>query len=196
MSLEKRICVFCGSSIGRDPRYRQAAGEMGRLLAARGYGLVYGGSARGLMGEAADAALAAGGEVIGVIPQALQGKEIAHPGLTKLHVVGSMHERKALMAELASGFIALPGGMGTFEEFFEIVTWSQLGLHAKPVGLLNVGDYYRGLAAFLDHAVAEGFVNPRHRATILMEADPALLLERMESSHPSRFERVIGPDET
>lgn len=196
MNNGKRICVFCGSSVGRDPRYRQAAGDLGRLLAVRGYGLVYGGATVGLMGEAADAALAAGGEVIGVIPRALQAREISHPGLTELHVVDSMHERKALMAELSSGFIALPGGMGTFEEFFEIVTWAQLGLHAKPFGLLNVGDYYGGLAAFLDHAAAEGFVNPRHRATILMEAEPSLLLERMESSHPSRLEQVIGPDET
>lgn len=176
-----RICVFCGSSPGRNGAYRDAAEALGRLLAREGIGLVYGGASVGLMGAVADAALAGGGEVIGVIPRALKAKEIAHGGLSALHVVETMHERKALMVELADGFMALPGGMGTFDEFFEVVTWAQLGIHAKPVGLLNVAGYYDRLAAFLDHTVAEGFVWGDHREMIAVEESPEALLERFRA---------------
>jgi uncharacterized protein (TIGR00730 family) len=173
----KRVCVYCGSSPGRDPAYARAAVAMGRTLAERGVALVYGGGAVGLMGTVADAALAAGGEAIGVIPQALVDREIGHRGLTELRVVGSMHERKLLMAELADGFVALPGGMGTLEELFEVYTWTQLGLHAKPLGLLNVRGYYDGLVAFLDHAVAERFVTPEHRGMLVVADGPGAVLE-------------------
>jgi uncharacterized protein (TIGR00730 family) len=172
-----RICVYCGSSPGRDPAYARAAAAMGRTLAERGVGLVYGGGAVGLMGAVADAALAAGGEVCGVIPQALLDREIGHRGLTELRVVGSMHERKLLMAELAAGFVALPGGMGTLEELFEIYTWTQLGLQSKPLGLVNVHGYYDRLAAFLDHAVAERFVTPAHRDMLVVAEAPAAVLD-------------------
>src|SRR5512140_2299313 len=164
----KRICVFCGSSVGRNPRYVEAARRVGVALARRGIGLVYGGASVGLMGAVADAALEAGGEVVGVIPKALQLRELAHARLTTLHVVASMHERKAKMAELADGFVALPGGMGTLEEFAEILTWAQLGLHAKPSGLLDVGGYYAPLIQFFDRAVVEGFVRPEHRRMVLV----------------------------
>lgn len=177
----KRICVFCGSSPGRNRGYRDAAGALGRLLAREGIGLVYGGSSIGLMTAAADAALAAGGEVTGVIPRSLEAKEIAHPGLSALHVVETMHERKALMAELSDGFVALPGGMGTFDEFFEVVTWAQLGIHAKPCGLLNVAGYYDRLTAFLDHAVAEGFVKVELRDMLVVEERPEAMLERFRA---------------
>jgi uncharacterized protein (TIGR00730 family) len=187
----KRICVFCGSSAGRNPAYRDAAEALGRLLAREGIGLVYGGSSIGLMTAAADAALAAGGEVIGVIPRSLGAKEIAHPGLSTLHVVETMHERKALMAELADGFVALPGGMGTFDEFFEVVTWAQLGIHAKPCGLLNVAGYYGRLTAFLDHAVAEGFVKGEHREMIVVEERPEALLERFRAYRSPVVERWL-----
>ncbi|WP_298436073.1 TIGR00730 family Rossman fold protein [Geobacter sp.] len=180
----KRLCVFCGSSSGANGAYREAAEGLGRLLAREGIGLIYGGASVGLMGAVADAALAAGGEVTGVIPRALEEKEIAHPGLSALHVVGSMHERKALMAELADGFIALPGGMGTFDEFFEVVTWAQLGMHHKPCGLLNAAGYYDRLAAFLDHTVAERFVRDEHREMIIIETEPARLLERFRTYRP------------
>ena len=156
-----RICVYAGSNPGANPAYGEAAADLARLLASRGIGVVYGGGKVGLMGILADTALAAGGEVIGVIPQDLMDREIGHAGLTELHVVGSMHERKALMAELSDGFVALPGGAGTLEELIEVYTWSQLGLHAKPMGVLNVAGYYDGLAALLDHAVQEGFLRAR-----------------------------------
>jgi uncharacterized protein (TIGR00730 family) len=168
--------VYCGSSPGRDAAYARAAEGLGRTLAERGIGLVYGGGHVGLMGTVADAALAAGGEAIGVMPQALVDREIAHRGLTELRVVGSMHERKLLMAELAGGFIALPGGMGTLEELFEVYTWTQLGLHSKPLGLLNVRGYYDGLVAFLDHAVAERFVTPAHRDMLVVGTEPEAIL--------------------
>jgi uncharacterized protein (TIGR00730 family) len=174
----KRICVFCGSSPGHDPRYLEAARDTGRLLADRGLGLVYGGGSVGLMGAVADAALAAGGEVIGVIPEVLQIRELAHRSLTRLHVVGSMHERKALMAELSDGFVALPGGMGTLEELAEVLTWAQLGLHARPVGLLDVAGYYRPLAEFFDRAVGAGFLRPAHRQLLLVDDQPGALLDR------------------
>lgn len=187
----KRICVFCGSSPGASPRYIEAAAEVGRTLARRGLGLVYGGGSIGLMGAVADAALAAGGEVVGVIPKALQLREIAHAKLTTLHVVGSMHERKAKMAELSHGFIALPGGMGTLEEFAEILTWAQLGLHARPCGLLDVAGFFGPLIAFFDHAAAQGFVRPEHRRLILVAEEPDDLLDRFLAFEPSGVERWI-----
>src|SRR5512142_817811 len=159
----KRVCVFCGSSVGVNPEYARMARRLGGALARRGMGLVYGGGGIGLMGAVADAALDAGGEVVGVIPRALQLRELAHANLTALHVVGSMHERKAKMAELSHAFVALPGGMGTLEELAEILTWAQLGLHQKPCGLLDVAGYYQPLVGFFDRAVAEGFLKPEHR---------------------------------
>ena len=173
----KRVCVFCGSSTGTDPVYREAAQRMGTALARLGLGLVFGGGGIGLMGVLATSALAAGIEVIGVIPRGLLTKEIAHDGVKDLRVVGSMHERKALMAELADAFIAIPGGYGTLEEFCEVVTWAQLGLHRKPCGLLNVNGYYRHFLAQLDHLVAEGFLSPVNRGLVLEHADPKSLLD-------------------
>jgi hypothetical protein len=187
----ERICVFCGSSSGRSPEYVEAARATGSALAARGIGLVYGGGSVGLMGEVANAALAAGGEVVGVIPRALELRELAHGGLTKLHVVGSMHERKAKMAELADAFIALPGGLGTLEELFEILTWAQLGLHARPCGLLDVAGYYEPLVAFFDRAVSEGFVRPEHRRLFVVERAPEPLVERFTAWQPPHVERWI-----
>jgi uncharacterized protein (TIGR00730 family) len=173
----RRLCVFCGSSAGGRPAYAEGARRLGELLAARRVGLVFGGGHIGLMGVVADAVLAAGGEVIGVIPQALVEKELAHPGATRLHIVSSMHERKALMADLADGFIALPGGFGTADELFEILTWAQLGLHAKPVGLVNIEGYFDALLAWLDHTVAEQFVRAEPRRLLLEANDPARLLD-------------------
>ena len=180
-----RICVYAGSNPGRDPAYAEAAAALARALVERRIGVVYGGGKVGLMGAVADAALAAGGEVIGVMPQALIDREIGHDGLTELRVVGSMHERKAQMAELSDGFVALPGGAGTLEELIEVYTWSQLGLHRKPMGVLNVSGYYDGLAALLDHALAEGFLRPQHRAAMHFAATPAELLERFEGWEPT-----------
>lgn len=177
----KRLCVFCGANAGRDPIYREAARALGTLLAEEGIGLVYGGASIGLMGTVADAARAAGGEVIGVIPRALMKREIAHAGLADLRVVGSMHERKALMAELADGFIALPGGVGTLEELFEVWTWVHLGLHHKPCALLDVAGFYSGLARFLDHVDGEGFLREGVREMLLVERDPAQLLTAMRA---------------
>ena len=177
-----RICVFCGSSPGARPAYLAAARELGELLAARGIGLVYGGASVGLMGELADAVLAAGGEAIGVIPGRLLDREIAHAGLTELHVVETMHERKALMAELSDAFVMLPGGAGTLDEFFEALTWRQLGLHSKPLALLDVDGFVGPLLALADHLVAEGFVLPEFRALLLVERDPAALLDRLVAS--------------
>lgn len=187
----KRVCVFCGSSPGADPRYAEAADAVGRTLAGRGIGLVYGGGNVGLMGRVADAALDAGGEVIGVIPNALVSKEVAHARLTRLDVVGSMHERKARMAELSDAFVALPGGVGTLEELFEILTWSQLGLHAKPCGLLDVGGYFRPLLTFLDHAVTERFVKPKHRALLLAGESIDDLLERFATWRAPQLDKWI-----
>jgi uncharacterized protein (TIGR00730 family) len=195
----RRVCVFCGSSVGRRAEYQKAAREAGRLLAERGIGMVYGGGRIGLMGIAADAALTAGGKVIGVIPEALALKEVAHAGLTELHVVRSMHERKAMMAELSDGFIALPGGFGTFEEFCEIVTWSQLGLHRKPCGLLNVNGYYDPLVSMIDASVQEGFVRQHHRGLILHESSTERMLTLLEEWRPSPalpIEKWIEPSET
>ncbi len=180
----QRICVFAGSNYGNRPEYRQAAQALGQELAARGLGLVYGGAGVGLMGVIADTVLARGGEVIGVIPRGLFKREIAHSGLTQLHEVGSMHERKALMADLADGFIALPGGFGTFDELFEITTWAQLGLHNKPIGLLDVAGYFTPLLALITHASTEGFIPPRHTGIILHESTPSALLDRFASYAP------------
>jgi uncharacterized protein (TIGR00730 family) len=191
----KRVCVFCGSSPGVRPEYVEAARELGGLLAARGIGLVYGGARVGLMGAVADAVLAGGGEAIGVIPRALVSKEVAHQGLTALHVVDTMHQRKAMMADLSDGFVALPGGFGTFEEFCEVLTWSQLGFHPKPCGLLNVHRYYDPLLALFNQGVTEGFIRPQHRALVLEETAPADLLARMETFVPPTGDKWIGREE-
>ena len=174
----KRVCVFLGSNPGNKPDYLKAAQDMGAELARRGITTVYGGSNVGLMGALANAALAAGGEVIGVIPEALQRKEIAHTSLTEQHIVGSMHERKALMAELSDAFIALPGGMGTLEELCEMLTWAQLGFHKKPCGLLDVDGYYAHLNTFLDNAVTQGFIHAGHRGMLLSDKTPGALLDQ------------------
>lgn len=185
------ICVFCGSSVGASPAYAEAARVMGRALVARGCSLVYGGGHVGLMGVLADAVLAAGGEVTGVIPHALNAREIAHAGLTELHVVDSMHERKALMSDMADAFVALPGGWGTLEEFFEVLTWAQLGLHRKPCGLLNAHGYFDRLLAFLDHTIDEGFVRPRNAELIAVSRTPGELLDRLESPLPPPVEKWL-----
>ena len=183
----RSACVFCGSNPGRRPEYLAGAADLGRTLAERGLRVVYGGAHVGTMGALADAVLAAGGEIIGVIPGLLVEAEVAHPGLSELRVVSSMHERKAVMADLADGFITLPGGLGTLEEFAEIVTWAQLGLHAKPTGLLNLLGYYDRLLGFLDHATDERFVRPDHREQILARASAAELLAAMDAwSAPPR----------
>jgi len=187
----RRVCVFSGSSGGVRPEYRAAAEELGGLLAGRGIGVVYGGAHVGLMGALADAALASGGEVVGVIPAVLVAKEVAHAGLTDLRVVESMHERKALMSDLADAFIALPGGWGTLEEFFEVLTWAQLGLHRKPCGLLNVQGYFDGLLAFLAHTIDEGFVRPEYAGMMAVAATPGELLDRLHTSTPPRVEKWL-----
>jgi uncharacterized protein (TIGR00730 family) len=191
----KSVCVFCGSSQGAKPVYAEAAAALGRMIAGRGLRLVYGGGDIGLMGVLADAALAAGGEVDGVIPEALMKLEgVGHLDPVRLHVVGSMHERKARMAELADAFIALPGGIGTLEELFEAWTWGQLGLHRKPLGFLDVAGYYDHLHAFLDHMAAEGFLKTRHRDMVAVESDPAVLLDRLAAYIPPAVVRVIDRD--
>jgi hypothetical protein len=193
----RRVCVFAGSSLGAREEYAAAARDLGRTLAARGIGLVYGGGSIGLMGVLADSVLSADGEVIGVIPRMLATKEIAHHGLADLRVVGSMHERKSAMAELADGFIALPGGFGTLEELFEMITWAQLGLHAKPVGLLDVGGYFTALLALVERAIAEGFIAAANRTLLVVASEVAMLLDRMRNYvPPSGLRRWIGPDET
>ena len=180
-----RYCVFCGSSSGASDIYRTAALELGKAMVERDIDLVYGGASIGLMGDIADAVLAAGGKAYGVIPQHLEQNEIAHDGLTELLVVDNMHERKAAMADMSSGFIALPGGIGTLEELIEICTWQQLGLHTKPTGLLNVNQFYDQLMAFLDHTVTEKFLHPQHRANLLSTADAGALLDQMNASAAS-----------
>jgi uncharacterized protein (TIGR00730 family) len=189
------VCVFCGSSPGRDPRYRDAARRLAHALVGRGLGLVFGGGSVGLMGVLADAMLAAGGEAIGVIPHGLAAREVAHRGLRDLRVVPSMHARQALMAELSDAFLALPGGFGTFEELFEVVTWAQLGIHRKPIGLLNVGGYYDGLIGFLDHAVAEEFVSRENRGLVLIADTPEALLDRLAAHPPGAGPEWITPEE-
>jgi len=190
------ICVFCGSRPGADPAYEVAARCLGQALAQANITLVYGGGNVGLMGVVADAALEAGGEVVGVIPEALMRREIGHPGLTKLHVVASMHERKAKMAELSDGFVALPGGTGTLEEFFEVLTWAQLGEHEKPCGLLDIAGYYGPLLAVFDHMVEKGFLKDHHREMLLLERDPTTLLERFARYEPPRVAKWIDESET
>jgi uncharacterized protein (TIGR00730 family) len=187
----KRVCVFAGSSAGSRDEYQDAARALGRTLAERGIGLVYGGARVGLMGIIADATLTAGGEAIGVIPAALVAREIAHEGLTELRIVSSMHERKALMADLSDAFIAVPGGWGTLEEFFEVLTWAQLGLHRKPCGLLNVLGYFDGLLSFLEHAVGERFLRREYASMIAVAASPAALLDRLGSYAPPAVEKWI-----
>jgi hypothetical protein len=180
----KRIAVFCGSNKGARPAYAEAAEQLGTLLAQRGIELVYGGGCVGLMGILADAALKNGGHVIGVIPEKLVIKEVVHEHLPDLRVVKTMHERKALMAELADAFIALPGGYGTYEEFCEVLAWGQLGWHRKPCGLLNVAGFYRSFLEFLDHATGEGFIRPKHRELVMVEEDAEKLLRRLETFQP------------
>lgn len=187
----KNLCVFCGSAKGRRPEYADTAVAMGRLLAERGIGLVYGGGNIGLMGLVADACLRAGGEVTGVIPEALMKKEVGHLALTRLEVVDSMHTRKARMAELSDGFIALPGGFGTFEELCEVLTWGQLGFHEKPVGLVNVVDYFGPLIALCDRAVEDGFMRPEHRELLQAADTPAAVLAAMASHRPVKLEKWI-----
>jgi uncharacterized protein (TIGR00730 family) len=191
MTIMRHLCVFCGSSMGLRPSYKKAAEELGRFLATSNISLVYGGAKAGLMGVLADAALQAGGEVIGVIPGHLVAREIGHAGLTKTHVVGSMHERKALMSDLADAFLALPGGLGTFEEFCEVLTWSQLGLHQKPCGLLNVDDYYSPLLQMFDHAVAERFLKAENRGMILSHKEIPQLIELMQNWRPAQVEKWL-----
>jgi len=192
----RRLGIFCASSPGVRPVYANAARAMGTLLAERGIGLVYGGGNVGLMGVVADAVLAAGGEAIGVIPRSLFEREIAHTGLTDLRVVHSMHERKAMMADLSDAFIAMPGGVGTFEEFFEAVTWTQLGLHQKNCGLLDVDGFYTPLVAFIDRAVQEGFIRPQHRGIVVTDRSPAALLDRLAAAAPPALPKWIDKDET
>ena len=189
----KKVCVFAGSNTGLDPQCGVVAADLGRTLATRRIGLVYGGAKVGLMGAMADAALAAGGEVTGVIPEALVAKEVAHLGLTEQHIVESMHDRKALMATLADGFIALPGGWGTLEEFFEVLTWGQLGLHAKPCGLLNVNGYFDGLLSFIDQTVKQGFVRKEYLEMVSVETSPAALLDRMAAYRPPAVTKWLSP---
>jgi uncharacterized protein (TIGR00730 family) len=192
----KSLCVFCASSPGHDPAYAGGARAFGALLAREGITLVYGGGHVGLMGVLADAALEQGGRVVGVIPRALWDREVGHRGTTELHIVETMHERKAMMASLADGFVALPGGLGTLEEIFEVWTWGQLGIHAKPCGFLDVAGYYAPLLAFLDQAVARGLMKPEHRAMALVDADGERLLRRLAEYEPPRVAKWVTPSET
>lgn len=189
------ICVFCGSNPGRGDGYMQAAHKLGQLIAERGYGVVYGGARDGLMGAVADGALEAGGKVIGVLPEKLSDLEVAHKGLTELHIVSSMHERKGMMAELSDAFISLPGGIGTIEETFEIWTWTQLGIHRKPLALYNVNGFYDGLQSFLNHMMQERFIREVHRAMMFAEQDPEKLIERVVTYEPPLVKKWIEPAE-
>lgn len=189
----KRLCVFAGSSAGCQPEYQIAANDLGRALADRQIDLVYGGARVGLMGAVADSVLASGGQVVGVIPEALVAKEVAHQGLSDLRIVGSMHERKAVMEGLADGFIALPGGWGTLEEFFEVLTWGQLGLHRKPCGLLNARGYFNGLLSFLEHSITEGFVRSEYRAMVSVAQSPGALIDLLSAYEPPVVEKWLKP---
>jgi uncharacterized protein (TIGR00730 family) len=190
----RRICIFCGSQAGHDPDYAKAAGDLGRLLAGRDITVVYGGGHVGMMGVLAEAALRAGGEVIGVIPEGLKRRELAYANLTQLIVTRTMHERKQQMADLADAFLALPGGFGTFEEFCEIVTWAQLGVHRKPCALLNVKGYYDPMLAMFDRGVQEGFIRPVHRSLVLAGDDAHALLAAMQAWEPPVLEQWLSPD--
>lgn len=192
----KSICVYCGSSPGRIAAYSDAAKSLAAALVERNIRLVYGGASVGIMGMLADRIMALGGEVIGVIPEAIVKMEVAHDNLTELHVTGSMHERKMLMAELSDGFIALPGGIGTLEEIFEIWTWAQLGFHGKPCGLLNVAGYFDGLITFLDHASTEQFIKPKHRSMLIVEQQAEAMLDRFAGYLPPAVEHWVDRDET
>jgi len=201
MDAEKKwICVFCASAAGASPAYLQAAADLGRRIAERGYGLLYGGATVGAMGAVADAALAVGGEVVGVIPDVIREREIDHKGLTELHIVRTMHERKAMLSSRADAFLALPGGYGTMDEFIEIVTWAQLRIHAKPCVLVNVGGFWDGLLRFVDHAVREGFIVPENRALVQVADNPEGALRVVERTwreraeipaHDARLDEVI-----
>ena len=194
--LKGRICVFTGSSRGTRPEYAETARKLGHLLVERGYGLVYGGGNIGLMSVIADAVLEQRGQVIGVIPESLVDKELAHRGLSELRIVKSMHERKAVMAELSDGFMGLPGGIGTLEEFFEVLSWAQLSLHDKPCGLLDARGYYQHVIRFLDHAVDQGFLKPKHRSLLIVEDEPLRLLERFEEAVVARTTKRFARSET
>ena len=191
----KSVCVYCGSSVGVRDDYAQAATTLGRLLAERGVTTIYGAGNIGLMGVLADAALAAGGQVVGVIPEALVARELAHNGVTELRIVASMHERKALMADLSDAFIALPGGFGTLEELCEMLTWLQLGIHQKPCGLLNVAGYYDPLIAMFDRAVDERFLRSQHRDLLLVDDDPGSLLDRLQQAQPPEVHKWLDRDQ-
>ncbi len=188
----RRVCIYCGSSFGVNPAHRDAAESFARLLAESGIGIVYGGASVGLMGAVADAALAAGGEVIGVLPRAMMAREIGHTGLNELHLVETLHERKAMMADLSGAFVALPGGWGTFEEIFEVLSWAQIGLHRKPCALLNTDGFYDGLLSFLETAVAAGFVRPESHALLIAESDPERLLRRLDDFVAPAYDRWSG----
>jgi uncharacterized protein (TIGR00730 family) len=185
----KRLCVYCGSSPGAGDAYATAAADLARLMAASNIGLVFGGSSKGLMGVLADSVMAAGGEAVGVIPAVMRDKEVAHDGLTELHVVDSMHDRKSLMAVLSDGFVALPGGFGTLEEIIEVLTWGQLRFHAKPCGLLNVDGYFDQLLGFFDHAEDRGFLRRQHREMLLVADTPAELIDRFEHYEPPDIDK-------
>ena len=187
----KTVCVYCGSRAGTNPAYRAAAEQLGRELVSRNMRLVFGGGSIGMMGIVADTMLAAGGEVVGVIPKFLSRKEVLHPAMTETHIVGSMHERKAMLESLADAFIALPGGLGTFEEVLEILTWSQLGLHRKNIGLLNVRGFFDPLVQQIERAIAEGFITPEHRELLVVETESATLLDRLETHQLPRLPRWL-----
>jgi len=195
MSL-RSVCVFCGSRPGRRPEYEDAARALGRRLAADGVRLIYGGGGVGLMGTLATAVMEGGGTVIGVIPDPLATREVAHAGVTEMRVVPSMHARKALMADLADGFIAMPGGLGTFEEVFEILTWAQLGIHAKPIGLVNTGGYFDALIALVEHAIGEGFIHPEQRALFVDAPTPETLMPRLLKHHPPAAFQWVSREQT
>lgn len=192
----KRICVFCGSNSGNDPLYSETAVTVGKFFAEQNIELVYGGGRVGLMGKIADTVMANGGKVIGIIPKGLSDREVAHQGLTELHIVDSMHTRKALMAELSDGFIALPGGVGTFEEFCEIVTWAQLGIHTKPCALMNVGGFYDAFITMFDYSMEQGFIRPQHRALVLVESEIEKIYSLMKDYRPPVIEKWLDKKST